>query len=663
MKIKNLTFCGLGSYIDKTSLDVAGNGLVLIEGENGSGKSSIFDIICWILFDETIRGVKKGDWINTFCSSGYGKLVLIDEDKEYKIFRERSKDGKVCLKVSVNGKDISGETIQETQKKLEEDVLKYSFDLFRNTVMFGQNDLLVFTYGTDRQRKDLIGQLLGFNEIDKCLATCRGKYILLHKEVELLENELKDKKNFLESQSIEDLVLSLEKKKKDLEEFGSLKEGLIEEVGNFEKRLRQIEKEIEKNTLIEKIKSRKNDLSKIKEGILIEGDIDVLTKELDGYKNGLEGYNSEYNVIVSKKTYLTEKNNELSRKIKDIELLQDKCPYCLQDVDKDKKSVIVSKLESELAFVNEELVKLNKKENELQQKIRDLKSLISQLDLKIKNLLMLDTQRKFIEKEITLLENECISKYGSITPTVVDTGEKEVLEKKITSNKDELSKLDVIISNLSKEIGVLEEKINQFKHLAEEIKLKEQEALLKRKILKHLEYLEFLLSNKGVRNNILDLVIPFLNKEVNLYLQDIFPTISVSFSTTVKGKTVEEKRELGLVITDLLSSNSREFRYWSGGEKMLISLAIRLALWKMVYQFSEKRFEVLFLDEIFGCLDDEYKERVFDFLQKKQKEWNIPIFVVEHITDIKERFNRRIRVVKDDKGSHLYIETGGNENG
>jgi|GEM_PF-6407125 len=656
MKIKNLTFCGLGSYVNKTTLNLENSGLVLIEGENGSGKSSIFDVICWILFDETIRGVKKTDWINTSCSSGFGELTLLDDDKEYRIFRERSRDdNKVRLRVSVNDKDISGETIQETQKRLEEDILKYNFDLFRSTVMFGQNDILTFTYGTDKQRKELIGQLLGFNEIDKCLVTCRGKYVFLHREVELLENELKNKKSLLESQPIENIISNLEKKKKDLEEFNSLKESLSEEISNFDERLKWIEKEVEKNALIKKIELRKNELSKIKEEITSCGDIEVLTKELNGYKTNLEGYNNQYNSLVSRKTYLVEKSNELSKKIKNIELLQGKCPYCLQDIDEGKKDVVVSKLKTELGIINEELNSLEETKSVLQKKIEDLKFLISQLDFKVKDLLMLDTKRKLVEKEVELLESECISKYASITSTGVDINEKKVLEKKVAINKDELNKIDVVISNLNKEIGVLEEKINQSKYLKEEVELKEQEVLSKKKILNHLEYLEFLLSNKGVRNSILDLVIPFLNQEVNLYLQDIFPIISVAFSTTVRGKTVEEKKELGLVINDLLSKSSREFKHWSGGEKMLISLAIRLALWKMIYQFSEKRFEVLFLDEVFGCLDDMYKERVFDFLQKKQKEWNIPIFVIEHITDIKEKFDNRIRVEKNNEGSYLVV--------
>jgi len=64
----------------KTSITgLANRGLVLVDGENyysesaennGSGKSSLFEAICWCLFDQTTKKQLADDVISTFVKGG-----------------------------------------------------------------------------------------------------------------------------------------------------------------------------------------------------------------------------------------------------------------------------------------------------------------------------------------------------------------------------------------------------------------------------------------------------------------------------------------------------------------------------------------------------------------------------------------------------------------
>jgi len=657
MKVKSITFSKLSSYKGEVYLNFNGLNFVLLEGETGSGKSTIFDTISWILFDETIRGIKKSDWLNSSCNSGFGKLVLQDNNNEYTIFRERSKDGKVNLDILQNGISIKKESILETQKELEEKVLKCNFDLFRNSVMFGQNDVLVFTHGTDKERKDIIGKLLGFDEIDRCLSVCRNKMSLLQEEIDMKEKELISKEDYL-STFPDNLTEILIKKKEELNNKKKLKENIEIEVSELRNKLDAYQYKAEKNSLIKRIELKKLRLNSLIEDIAKLGSSsDSLKEEINKNRQILDKKRENYNFFLLEQQQIKRKMDSLLEKVKKIESLSEVCPYCLQIIPEEKKKVVLSELNKEFNLEKEKFDNLTEKIKTLNEEIVFLSSGITDLELKMNKISVMEITKNVLEEELNSLIKDCVEKYNNIEYEVIKNDEMDEINQSIQNKEKLLSEINDICFNLNKEIGIFEEKISQFKGITKEIEILKTNLNEKKNILNHLKYLEHLLSNKGIRNEILDLVIPFINNEVNSYLNDIFPLVQVNFLTSIKGKTVDVKKELTLEITDLLTKNSRTFKYWSGGEKMLISLAIRLALWKMIYQFSEKKFEILFLDEIFSCLDENYRDNVFNFLQKKQKEWNVPIIIIEHLPEIKEKFEQRIYVSKDENsGSVLVIQ-------
>ena len=64
MKPLNLTMQAFGPYANTVTVDFSrfeGDGLFLITGDTGAGKTTIFDAICYALYDRTSAGEKGTD--------------------------------------------------------------------------------------------------------------------------------------------------------------------------------------------------------------------------------------------------------------------------------------------------------------------------------------------------------------------------------------------------------------------------------------------------------------------------------------------------------------------------------------------------------------------------------------------------------------------------
>lgn len=652
MKIKSLSFSGLGGYRDKVEIDFTNIGLLLLDGKTGSGKSSILDTISWVLFDNTLRGIKKSDWLNTHCKTGIGTLILTENNKEITIERKRTDDGNCFLSILEDGKDISERTIIETQDKIEKQILGFSFEVFRNSIMFGQNDLLVLTYGTDKDRKQIIGEILGFQEIDICLDKSRENFRILKEEIDSLSMFLTDKEERLKGFGNINVDI-INNKKSELEVLSKKKEEVYSNLESLKtlynsynqyNRLKELEEIlIEKNTSLSILKE---EISKV--------NIEEINNKVNYLQSQLKEFQEKEVFLRSEQEKLKNDCTNIVKRINKIVSLGGTCPVCYRPLDDIQKNQICENLNLEKDDIEFSL-------NETIASFIACKESIEGISFELERILLqketyesILQKYQMLDKEVNILTEEkqrletFFSSQG-IDISKINQLNKDELEKEVSNKQIEFNGLESSIKQLSIEIPLLESKLQEKSKLEEEVQLEKSKIKEKVSLSKHLQFLIDQFSLKGVRNRILDEVIPFINQEVNEYLSELFPFVKIFLSTEVQGKTVL-KQELTFNIEDIYTGNIRDFKSWSGGEKMLLCLALRLALWKVLYCFRDKRLEALFLDEVFGCLDEEYKEKVLQFLKNLQKVLDIPIVVVEHLPDIKESFEQVICVEKTEKG-------------
>ena len=134
MRPVKLIMSAFGSYAGKTEIDFTEipNGLFLITGDTGAGKTTVFDAITYALYDRTSGGTRDGNMMRSQYAgeetSTYVEYTFLYQKKEYKIRRNpeylrlgkrRYADGSPRYERNSEGRtDIAGrQHIQRKEKR------------------------------------------------------------------------------------------------------------------------------------------------------------------------------------------------------------------------------------------------------------------------------------------------------------------------------------------------------------------------------------------------------------------------------------------------------------------------------------------------------------------------------------------------------------------
>ncbi|MCL2359673.1 SMC family ATPase [Candidatus Bathycorpusculum sp.] len=160
MKPLKLTMSAFGSYAGTEVLDftlLGTNGLYLITGETGAGKTTIFDAISFALFGEASGKTRDRPQMlrSDFAKEKMKTCVefeFLSSDKRYKIKRTIKEKGQDADLILPDGK-LSGN--RNIESKIAE-IIGLDRDQFAQIVMIAQNDFLRFLQsGTDERLKIL----------------------------------------------------------------------------------------------------------------------------------------------------------------------------------------------------------------------------------------------------------------------------------------------------------------------------------------------------------------------------------------------------------------------------------------------------------------------------------------------------------------------------
>jgi DNA repair exonuclease SbcCD ATPase subunit len=215
-KIRWKNFLSTGGQF--TEIDFTKSSSTLIVGENGAGKSTILDAICFVLFNKPFRNINKPQLMNTIN----GKLLVVEVEfsignKDYRIVRGM-KPGIFeiyCNDVLLN-QDAAA---RDYQKYLEESILKLNYKSFTQIVILGSASFTPFMQLSLGNRREIIEDILDIQIFTVMNAVLKDKTTDIKARITEIENDIALGKNKvkLHQQYIATLENDKQKKVEDVQ--------------------------------------------------------------------------------------------------------------------------------------------------------------------------------------------------------------------------------------------------------------------------------------------------------------------------------------------------------------------------------------------------------------------------------------------------------------
>ena len=142
-----------------TRIDLDRSSDTLVVGENGSGKSTVLDALCFGLFAKPFRKISKNQLINSVNQKGTEvEVEFTVSNKRYRIFRG-IKPNK--MEIWIDGSLLNQTAkVKDYQDNLEKNILKLNFHSFTQIVILGSSTFVPFMQLPSQQRREIIEDLL-----------------------------------------------------------------------------------------------------------------------------------------------------------------------------------------------------------------------------------------------------------------------------------------------------------------------------------------------------------------------------------------------------------------------------------------------------------------------------------------------------------------------
>jgi len=193
--IRKIELQNFMSY-ENSVIELPKNGVVVITGANGSGKSSIAEATATSVWGKTLRG--SSPWVAD--KKGFSKVSAEIAGKIIEFTRQTTPKGKVSAKFDPSPANYA--TATKTQNAI--DSLVGDFDTWRKCAVFSSQDAAHFTLSTDAERKRLLESLLGLDKFDIALKTCRDEQKIITAKIRTLENDILKNKT---EQSVKETII------------------------------------------------------------------------------------------------------------------------------------------------------------------------------------------------------------------------------------------------------------------------------------------------------------------------------------------------------------------------------------------------------------------------------------------------------------------------
>jgi DNA repair exonuclease SbcCD ATPase subunit len=463
-------FLSTGAQFTEVRFDKSPTTLII--GENGAGKSTILDALCFALFNKPFRNINKPQLVNSIN----GKNMLVEVEfsigsKEYKICR----GGKpTVFEIYLNGELLNQDAAaRDYQKYLEEHVLKLNYKSFTQIVILGSASFTPFMQLPAAHRREVIEDLLDIkiftvmNSVLKDKASdVKTKLTDLDNKIDLGKSKVKIQQDYIKTleedkqKKVEDVQKRISESndeiaqlQRSVEEVNSGVSSLQSSITDSkEKRSKRIELAALLTKLSERIKTQEKHVSFYDEHDVCPTCNQAL--EVDVKENAKAAHTHKISEIETAVQTLTEQLNVIETRLEEITLIEEKIAEHKSNIISLNTKIIanqnyVQKLNQDIPSAGADVSKLAEEQSKLKAIAKEVvlhseakSTLVEERHyLEIASLLLKDTgiKTKIIKQYLPVI-NKLVNKYLQAMDFFISFEIDEAFNEKIKSrHRDEFS--------------------------------------------------------------------------------------------------------------------------------------------------------------------------------------------------------------------------------
>ena len=428
VKWKNLL--STGNYFTEIKLDNTPNTLVV--GENGSGKSTMLDALCFALFGKPFRSINKPQLVNSINGKDCVVEVSLDtNNKNYRILRGIKPN---VFEIYCNGELINQEAAsRDYQELLEKYILKLNYKSFTQIVILGSASFTPFMQLSASDRRAIIEDLLDI----QIFSTMNS----------LVKDKISNNKDLI-SEKKHEIDLATQKydmQKKHIEE---LKQNNEDKVNEYAAEIQSHNDTV--STLLANVSTLTTETEELQLVVASKIETEAKVKKITKIESQIE--------------------SNLSKFRKDISFFQshDDCPTCRQAIASSFKQEELKTLDTKVVECEHGLSQLETKLNEEQEKLNDINEKQKLINKKQVEIATYNTTITETNKMIARLHKLVDELKDSKVVTDLEEQQLKLLKDSLTELQAALKELIEektyyeVASNLLKDTGIKTKIVRQY---------------------------------------------------------------------------------------------------------------------------------------------------------------------------------------------------------
>ena len=414
-------FLSVGNY--PVTIELDNSKTTLVHGTNGSGKSTILDVLTYALYNKPFRRVNLPQLLNSQNKKGLLTEVVFSIGKDEYIVTRGMKPKVFTIKK--NGEELDAKAAdKDNQQHLEQNILKLTYKSFCQVVILGSSNYIPFMQLPSAGRRECVEDFLDIKVFSTMSVLAKDRLRGVRESLKFLKNDMS---------------------------------GLMYKIEVQEDRIKELN-------------VRQDDDTKELEGVIdsCSVEIDKKLKLIESVQSHEQGVRELYNQVMKRKPdqklrefqkIITKFETKIERLSKDTQFFvtNDNCPTCNQSIGDELKLKIEEDNNKEATKLTSACREAVDHMSEFESDMRVAKSRQDHIDSLQKSIFQYETEVRALEREVKSAKDKLDSLQIDTSSIDKEEGKLEVLKEQARDMKDRYDNLTSSVKDYEIVVSLLKD--------------------------------------------------------------------------------------------------------------------------------------------------------------------------------------------------------------